>query len=302
MRRDADDWPTIPEDVVRWFRSVFYRANRLVTEQLLNQPNIRETSLDDGLIGAIQQQAAPTRFPSGAVVEMQIHNIGGLRRIGPWETADIAVLVAVYEKGMLIDRKIGLLQSKRLYPLSGEVLDEDPIGFAYGLNAFLKREPGSALGKIDRVFKFDSTSQYGALNRGDGQSNVIANFNKQFGEAVYYMFYNPPVLPTEVRLPLDHYQGAPRPKLATRVYRAGEIDAALAPLRDGQSPSIGQLEARTASNWRLEFWAADLLLRCKVGQRFDESREALVSRLLERRSGPIAAAISVSIALPRARD
>jgi hypothetical protein len=52
------------------------------------------------------------------------------------------------------------------------------------------------------------------------------------------------------------------------------------------------------SNWRLEQWVADLLLACKVGQRFDESTQETVASLLERRSGPIGAAIAVSIALP----
>lgn len=292
-----DEWPKIPDDVISWFRSVFYKANRSVTEQLLNSPNIRETSLDDGLVHAIHRQAAPRKFASGAVVEMQVHNIGGLRRVGPWETADIAVLVAIYEDGRLVDQKIGLLQSKRLYPLSGEVIDEDPAGFMYGLNAFLRRDPHSALGKIDRLFKFDDTSRYGALKKGDGQSHVIANLNKRFGEAVYYMFYNPPDLPTEIQLPQESYLNAPRPRLATRVHRAAEVEAALADLKGGQAPSIGQINAKSASNWRLEGWA-ELLLRCKVGKRFDETMDTLIGTLLERRTGPIAAAISVSVALP----
>jgi hypothetical protein len=45
-----------------------------------------------------------------------------------------------------------------------------------------------------------------------------------------------------------------------------------------------------ASKWRLEEWVADYLLTCKIGQRFDERKDD-VYRLLERRSGPIGAAI-----------
>ncbi|HEV7435549.1 MAG TPA: hypothetical protein VGO22_11855 [Pseudorhizobium sp.] len=78
-----------------------------------------------------------------------------------------------------------------------------------------------------------------------------------------------------------------------------EVDAVLATLEDGVAPTLGALEdAAGSSNWRLETWAADLLLRCKVGQQFGSDRETIVSRLLERRSGPIGAAIAVSIALP----
>jgi len=38
--------------------------------------------------------------------------------------------------------------------------------------------------------------------------------------------------------------------------------------------------------------------QCKLGRRFDDSVHDKVSRLLERRSGPIGAAIAISIALP----
>jgi hypothetical protein len=134
--------------VVAWFRSIFADANRRVCERLVNLPNIRETSLDDGLIEAMIPDSAPTLLPSGAIVRMDTHNIGGLRRLGAphwdwdvpqrrrWETADIAILVFVYRRDTLVARKIGLLQSKRLYPTNQDVEDEDEIGFLHGMNAF----------------------------------------------------------------------------------------------------------------------------------------------------------------------
>jgi hypothetical protein len=63
-------WPQIPSDVVTWFRDVFSEANRRVCERLVNLPNVRETSLDDGLIEALIPEAAPTLLPSGAIVRM----------------------------------------------------------------------------------------------------------------------------------------------------------------------------------------------------------------------------------------
>jgi hypothetical protein len=135
-------WPQIPADVVTWFRNVFSEANRRVCERLVNLPNVRETSLDDGLIEALIPETAPTLLPSGAIVRMDTHNIGGLRRIGRppwdfpfgrWETADIAVLVFIYRHETLIAKKIGLLQSKRLYPDNNDVDDEDEAGFPTSL-------------------------------------------------------------------------------------------------------------------------------------------------------------------------
>lgn len=86
--------------------------------------------------------------------------------------------------------------------------------------------------------------------------------------------------------------------LGCRVYTTTDVDMVLKKLKKGKSPSIGALERlRPESNWRLETWAADLLLTCKVGQLLGPEREDIVANLLERRSGPIGAAIAVSIEL-----
>jgi len=45
-----------------------------------------------------------------------------------------------------------------LYPLNRDVEDADPLGFAYGMNAFLRREKHSPLKIIRRKFEFDETS------------------------------------------------------------------------------------------------------------------------------------------------
>jgi hypothetical protein len=103
-------WPTIPADVIEFFHATFGEANRYATERLINIPNVRETSLDDALIEGLVPASPPRRLASGAVVEMDIHNIGGLRRWQSWETADIGVLVFVYRGKTLIVQKAGFLQ------------------------------------------------------------------------------------------------------------------------------------------------------------------------------------------------
>jgi hypothetical protein len=295
-------WPDIPSDVVDWFRTVFAEANRRVSERLINVPNIREISLDDGLIEAIIPLSAPKLLSSGAIVEMNIHNIGGLRRLGSWETADIAVLVFVYRSGHLLAKKIGLLQSKRLYPKNNDVIDNDPLGFRYGMNAFLNPEPNSSLGATNRQFDFSESCKYGALRAGDDQISVMSKLNGEFGDSLYYLFYNPPSIPSTVRYPVTEYQTVEAPELGCRVYEMSDVMLSLEGLANGSSPTLGALQNLSPhSNWRLETWAADLLLTCKVGQQFDHDREEIVGRLLERRSGPIAAAIAVSIDIPDAQ-
>jgi hypothetical protein len=99
-------WISIPDDVIVWFRDAFAEANGTVVETLLNVPNIRETSLDDAFIQALVPRSAPTLLASGAIVRMDIHNIGGLRRTTRWEVADIGMVVFVLRAGTIIARKL----------------------------------------------------------------------------------------------------------------------------------------------------------------------------------------------------
>ncbi len=302
-------WPQIPEDVVTWFRAVFSEANRRVSERLVNLPNVRETSLDDGLIEALIPETAPTLLPSGAIVRMDTHNIGGLRRIGRphwdlpfgrrWETADIAVLVFIYRHETLVAKKIGLLQSKRLYPDNNDVDDEDEVGFLYGMNAFIRRETAQAIGALHRKFSFGESCVYGAIHSASDQVKSIDALNRDFGKVVYYLLYNPHKVPFSISYPLRERIRIDQSAVGCRVFDADHVHHALAELNEGEAPTYEMMKrAGAASDWPLETWAADLLLTCQVGQQFDASRDDRVRYFLERRSGPIGAALAVSITLP----
>jgi hypothetical protein len=292
-------WPTLPTDVLEWFNKLFAEANRQVSECIANVPNIRESTLDDTLIAALVPRSSPRKLRSGAVVVMNIHNIGGLRRVMRWEAADIAILVFVYRRKSLIGQKIGLLQSKRLYPLNKDVEDDDSIGFEYGMNAFLKSNKTSPASLLQRKYEFSKACVYGAINAAAHQEDVIDRLNKEFGESVYYLLYNPPRVPMTVQYPLARFSSVTNVKLGCRVANAADIHHVIGLLAAGAAPTLQQVQARVrGGGWPLETWASHLLLTCKVGQPFGDDREAIVTRLLERRSGPIGAAIAVSITLP----
>jgi len=195
-------WPVIPKDAIEYFRGAFAEANRVATEHIVNVPNIRETSLDDVLVSALVPFSPPNSLKSGAVVEMDIHNIGGLRRVYHWETADIAVLVFIYRGTQMIAQKIGMLQTKRLFPKNNDVLDDDAEGFHYGMNAFFNRDSRSPLAVLTREFSFDETCVYGSLKAGSEQIETINRLNSQFGESIFYMFYNPATIPVSIRYPV----------------------------------------------------------------------------------------------------
>lgn len=291
-------WPPIPDDVIAFFRSAFAEANREVTQLLYNVPNVRETTLDDVLVNALIPNSPPRTLPSGAIVEMDIHNIGGLRRLYSWETADIAVLAFIYRGSRLVAQKIGLLQSKRLYPTNNDVLDADPVGFHYGMNAMIRRDTSSPLRVINRTFDFTEDCIYGSIHSEDDQIEAIEHHNREFGESVHYLLYTPPKLPVTVTYPVAYRQVVTEFEEGCLVYSVDAVHGAVKGLERGKSPSHRQIAAMATSKTRLETWASDLLLTCQVGQQFDKSKEEIVSTMLERRSGPISAAIAFSISLP----
>jgi hypothetical protein len=206
--------------------------------------------------------------------------------------------VFIYRGRQLIAQKIGMLQTKRLFPKNNDVLDEDAEGFRYGMNAFLNRDGQSPLAVLTREFVFDRSCLYGSLKACSDQVKAIGELNERFGESIFYMFYNPPSVPATIRYPVKSRRLVTSVKLGCRVFFSKEVHAVLDTLAKDRSPSLDAIaKGGAASNWRLEEWVADHLLACKVGQRFDD-RPDEVYMLLERRTGPIGAAIAVSIALP----
>ncbi|OYY13999.1 MAG: hypothetical protein B7Y70_00015 [Rhizobiales bacterium 35-68-8] len=204
----------------------------------------------------------------------------------------------VYRRETLIAKKIGLLQSKRLYPDNNDIEDDDEASFLFGMNAFIRRDGSQAIGALHRNFTFDNTCIYGAIHAGSNQISAIDKFNTDFGKAIYYLLYNPHQLPFSVAYPLQCRTQIDQPVVGCRVFDADQVHRALAGLGEGESPTIDLINREgAASNWRLETWAADLLLTCQVGQQFDDSRDGQVRYLIERRSGPIGAALAASITL-----
>jgi hypothetical protein len=192
-----------------------------------------------------------------------------------------------------------MLQTKRLFPKNNDVLDDDPEGFRYGMNAFLNRDSRSPLAVLNRKFVFDETCVYGALKAGSEQVATINSLNRQFGESVFYMFYNPSTVPISIQYPVRSRRQIKNAKLGCRVFSSNEVHTVLNTLEKGRSPTLKMIvTGGKMSNWRLESWIADFVLQCKLGKRFDEGMQDKVSMLLERRSGPIGVAIAVSIALP----
>lgn len=293
-------WVQIPTDVIVWFREAFAEANRSVTETLLNVPNIREPSLDDAFIQSLVPRSAPTLLASGAIVRMDIHNIGGLRRAHHWEIADIGIVVFVIRAGKIMARKIALLQAKRLYPANKVVEDDDAVGFAYGFNALLRPDHSPTSMVLSRRFDFSDECLYGAIAANSDQVKAIEGWAKRSGNTVEYLLYNPPTIPLTVLYPVASRQSvAQAPPMGCRVISMNAMHDALSMLPKGSSPSLSHLQTHTVGReWRVENWASDLLLTCQAGRPYDVNDEDAILPIIERRSGPIGAAIAINIELP----
>jgi hypothetical protein len=105
----------IPEVVINYVRSVFAAANDKISLTLSNHPSIHEEMLDQTLVTELTTAPAAMFAKEQAAVLIESHWLGGRRMYGRWEIADIALLIMLRRAGYLEQRKVALLQAKRLY-------------------------------------------------------------------------------------------------------------------------------------------------------------------------------------------
>ena len=172
-------------------------------------PTTHETSLDMAFIDHFASMAAPVRFPSGWVVEISTHFLGGGRHFGDWpglprrwEIADIGFLVLFRQGGRLIRSKVALLQSKRLYPDEQDWDEDSPLDYMTGFGRLFKPDDDWGSVIAPRRFGFTSESCYKALMTGVPQYAAIAQYETQRSVPLYYLLYHPWQIPHAVVLPL----------------------------------------------------------------------------------------------------
>ena len=195
----------LPTDIVDWFRGVFAAANRRLAERIRNAPAVPEPHLDTTFIEHLMAYSAPRTFPSGWAIRIDVHYLGGLRQFGTWEIADIGVLVFFQRGGSLIREKVALLQSKRLYPTAGEIDHLEEYDYRVGMARLGKRDKHAPSMLSQRAFTFKRTSRYKALIVDDHQYEAISKYMKQHSFPVFYLFYNPPMIPLNVQVPVTEY-------------------------------------------------------------------------------------------------
>ena len=295
----------LPSDVVAFLRSVFWNANLRVTRKMSHMPSTHETALDLSLIEVLSYHNAPIRFGSGWLVRLDTHYLGGGRHYRSWEIADIGIIVQFRQASKLVRSKIGLLQSKRLYPTEQEY-DEDSLrNYLIGFGRLHEDDDSFLTVTRPRRFSFVQSSRYKALTVATRQWTAIQQYEERQSIPVHYLLYHPLRVPSSTRVPRSSNR-APRGPLevGARVVPASSLRTALSHQPEGYSPSYGDLEfllptpfdtPARAAGWRLEEFITELLITCEEGYIAQHEHDAGLMAVFGRRTGPIAAAMSITL-------
>lgn len=224
-----------------------------------------------------------------------------MRHFRNFEIADIGVLVHLRLRPDHRKSKVVLLQSKRLYPAVGGVRVSTQSDYETGFARLSDPEDLAIPIALEKIFHFTENSRYGALSRDSDQIRLIDDYEKNIHIPVFYHLYNPWSLPIEQRIPLTDpmpLRGAPA--LGVRVMPSRTLHAML-PTASAIHPSVVDLAAPAGlpmHGWRLEDFICDEVLACRQGHEYKSIREESMWQLFNRRSGPIAAAIAITIESP----
>lgn len=294
-------FPQFPAEVHRYVNRLFAAANKRTSEKIARVPNCSEPSLDLTLVEHLSQFASPHVVAPGWAVRMDVHYLGGLRHFRQWEVADIGVLLFVRHGSKVVAKKAAILQSKRLYPDGEGILEESVEDYQIGFGNLLPSEGLLPQISTSHLFKFAAKSRYKALRIEDEQYKAIEEYEAAQKLPVHYLFYNPWTVPTTYKYPVQGpIRMGPKGNGGCRVVAAKSLRMALANKSKGYSPTFQDLKVMIPAGthehgWRLETFMSNLFMKCKEGHRFERLDEENMYSLFYRRSGPIAAAIAITV-------
>ena len=298
----------IPADVIDWLRDQFKHCNETVSQKLSKIPTFHETLYDQSLIEFLSTVSAPRRLPSGWLVRIETHFLGGRSFFHNWEIADIGILITFRAGGRVIKTKLALLQSKKLYPNEQKLIRTQQLehDLAIGFGRLLTPQAVFQNETAKRHFTLTKDSRYKSLRVGGQQDQRIAAYEGEFSIPVHYLFYNPLDLPWTVAFPVEAQTSSRHAcKVGCRVIRATDVRALVKP-KQKLTPKYSDLSTLANpqpsvtfnAGWSLEDFVVNLVIGCLEGHSYEGSGGELVRNVFYRRSYPISAAFSVSISSP----
>ena len=289
----------IPDVVRDHIYMIFSEVNDRISRKITKIPNIPEESLDISFIETLSNYSAPRVVAPDWAVRIAAHFIGNIRHRRRYEIADIGI-VFVFKKGpAVLARKLVLLQSKRLYPSNNEVIEFDDFDYDLGLALVTERERLETPLFSQVRFEFDITSAYGALKPNSNQCSVIQEHLRDTNIPVFYLMYNPLVLPWQISYPTFLRDAElPQREFGTRIISADKVHRILESRVNSVALKVADLSEDNENNYLFGFSLEDFfddVVRCEQGYLFDRNRDAGLRRLFARKSGPIFCIVEVVI-------
>jgi len=205
--------------------------------------------------------------------------------------------------------KVGLLQSKRLYPKEDKQIPDYTKRFQIGFATLLENPEAFRALAAGRTFSFTKECRYLALAKGSQQQRALGTYERVSGIPIYYLFYNPVTLPWSATVPTIKFPEMPALDVGCRVVHCRTLMNSLSSKAKGYHPTYADVvRLRTpyvgihSGGWSLEHFVADELVRCNEGHIASGETDQVLEQLFYRRSGPISAAIAVTIETPPGVD
>lgn len=297
-----------PEDVRNWVRAVFADCNKRTSAKMMKLPSMHEESLDFTFIEQATQYSAPMRFPSDWVVRIDTHYLGGRRHFYNWEIADLGILLVFRKSGKLVLNKVALLQSKRLYP-NEQALDEaEPIDYEMGFGRLFPGDTSFEAVTSSRCFSFKENSSYKALIVGDKQWEAIKRYERKYHIPIYYLLHHPWTIPFSRVVPVvQSLEPEGEVQVGCRVLPGKVVRRVLKEKKKAYTPRFKDFKSlvprpyspsKDSPGWKIEEFIADLVLNCRTGYIAKSQNDDGLFQVFNRRTGPIAAAISITFDAP----
>lgn len=296
---------TLPEDVKLSLSRIFSDCNFVLARQISIFPNTHEETLDQLLVTHLAQMQGPIKFGSGWVMRLDTHFIGGGRHYRNWEVADIGLMVVFRRKGRVVRSKLVFLQSKRLYADTQRFEGVDPY-HRIGMGRLLVTDEEHQELIEKKTIKFSENCKYKALQSKDDQSDAIEGFAQEHGVDIFYLFYNPALMPWSTVSPVEQSPVIEKNLVGCRVVPQKILSLKLAGEAKSYSPSYQDVldlstekmeGADVSAGWRWEYFVNDLFIACKKGKINDSPNFKVLTNLMSQKSSPISSAISISFDL-----
>lgn len=293
----------IPDDVKEYINSVFKDCNDRISGKLTANPNSWETSLDMTFIESLTNYSETVRLSSNWLVRIDTHYLGGMRHWNNWEVADIGILVFFRKGGKTIKSKVALFQSKRLYPNEIELSEDTMENYNLGFSRLFPEDQQFEKLLRSRTFSFDESSKYKAFKLGNEQCNAISNYENERGIPIHYLLYNTNTIPYKIDIPITTKRNVASNEVGCRIIPSKAIYNLFKEEKLGTIPSYGDFKFLLndpfdndihTSGWRLEYFISELFINCEQGYIIRNRSEINIENLFYRRSGPIAAAFSIT--------